>query len=226
MRVVALAVLVACLWSARAAAQTSSDPLLPGRFELATGTFWMGGMSFGTVDANERTASGGSYRLFSTDTGLTGSGGLSASVGVQISRSWQVEVVASYSAARLRTLVTGDVENAANITPSEIVSEIMVDGNLLVRLGRLRIGPRTLPFLVGGAGLTRDLHQGPTLLVTGGPTFHFGGGVTHLLGVREGFLKGVGLKADVRVEVHRQGITLDPPMAAMPSVAVSLFGRF
>ena len=95
--------------------------------------------------------------------------------------------------------LSNDVEQVPGVAVSERLNEVLVDGGLLVRLDSLRRPHRTWPYLTGGVGLLRQMHEGAT---TGDNhrTLRLGGGVRHaLVSGRRGALKsiGLGIEADV-----------------------------
>ena len=61
-----------------------------------------------------------------------------------------------------------------------------------------------VPFLEGGAGYLRQLHQGNIASNTG-QIYHFGGGITYMFSKRPGRLTGLGFRADAHVYVPRKG---------------------
>jgi hypothetical protein len=100
------------------------------------------------------------------------------------------------------------------------IKEIMATAEKARRLGR-----RTIPFVAGGAGYLRQLHQGRTFIEQG-HVYHLGGGIRHWLIARDrGFIKAAGLRADGGVYVFVSGISFDghprPQAAASGSVFVA-----
>src|SRR5262245_42055714 len=144
-----------------AAAQTA--PALPGRLELAAGVRWTGDATIGAVRATETTPNGGRFQLFTTDSSLGAAVGLESSVAVRLTRSLDAEASVTFGAPDLRTRVSGDAEGAPGFTATESMKELTVEGSLLLHLTRMRLGPQAIPYLSGGAGFLRDLHEGDTL---------------------------------------------------------------
>jgi hypothetical protein len=171
----------------------------------------IGGASLGSADANLRAnaTTKQPYRLFSTDSDVATGKSLHARVGFALSRRFAVESGVVFSHPRIRTSVSGDVEGAPALTVDEAVDQYFIEAALVVRLDEIRLGRRTVPFVAGGVGYLRQLHEGLTVIEEG-HLYHLGGGVRHWLLTRDrGFVKSAGLRADGRVYVLVSGISFD-----------------
>ena len=225
-----LVVLSAWAWSlggANVRAQSARD-LEAGTFELSAGALWMGSASFGSRDATLTSASGGRFSLFSTASELAGASGVEGRVGGRITRLVQVEGSASYTVPQLQTRVSADTEGGGSVTASEPIRQISLEGSVLVRLARRRIGSRGVPFISAGAGYVRQLHDSQ-ILIQAGRTYYAGGGVKFPLVSPNGRgkrLKQLGVRVDARAVVRTGGVTLDGRAHTVPALAASLFTRF
>ena len=204
-------------------AQTAGGPPFR-RVEVELGGGILGGASLGSADANLRAnaATKQPYRLFSTATRVTPERSVHARVGFALSRRFAVEGGGVFSRPAIRTSVSADVEGAPAVTVDERVDQYFVEASLLVRLDEIRLGSRTIPFLAGGGGYLRQLHEGLTVIEQG-HLYHLGGGITHWLLARDrGFVRAAGLRADGRLYVLMSGISFDgrprPHAAASGSV--------
>jgi opacity protein-like surface antigen len=206
---------------------------LSPRVEVGVGGRWFGRASLGQADANATTADGGTFRLFSTESELAPAFALEGRLGVRLSRALQLEGSVSYGTPEFRTDVTLDVEGAADETVSESVRQIALEGSIVAELSGWRIGERTTPFVSGGAGYLRQLHERGTLAETG-VIYHGGGGLNILLrrprppapGTRAPLAKSIGIRADVRAVVRTGGVTLNDGAHVSPAAGSSLFFRF
>jgi hypothetical protein len=201
-----------------------SVPQEQGRFEVAAGPVWTGRESFGVSSATETSASGGRFTLFQTSSALLGVWGVEARVGVRVTRALEAEASSSYSRPTLRTSVSADVENGDALAVDDLVRQITLDGSIVLKLERWRFG-RGVPFVSAGAGYVRQIHESNTLVSTG-QSYHVGGGAKYLLMARDGRLKGVGIRGDVRALVRTKGVAFDNRAHLSPVVAASLFFRF
>ena len=222
-----LASCVVLLLGAIAARDAAAQPAPagPGRLELSGGALWIGRTAIGAADANETTSSNGSFRLFTTSSDLAAAPSVDARIGVRLARSLAVEVETAYGRPELRVAISGDTENAAAVTAVEKIQQYMIGGGVLWYLPAIG-GPRFAPFVFGGGGYLRQLHD-QALLVQTGRYFQVGGGVTYLLSSRQGkWLKATGVRVDARAVVRRDGVAFASGAHTAPAVGGSLFVRF
>ena len=212
----------ACVLSASTVRAQSADDR--GRMEVSVGVMWTGAISLGTVAATEPSPSG-PFTLFSTSTELAAAPGVEARIGVRLTPVLEVEASSSYGRPQLRTAITGDAENGAPTTASDTLQQYTIDGAAVINVTRWRIAGRATPFVLAGAGYMRQLHEGNTLVVPG-QTYFAGGGIKYLLRARAHGLKGIGIRADARALMRRNGVAFDSSIRTSPVVAASLFVRF
>jgi hypothetical protein len=200
---------------------------LSGRYELAAGVSWNAPSSLGSADASLTNPSGGRYRLFSTSTEIAGAPAFDVRLGRRLTRAIQVELAASYSSPTLRSNISNDAENSAAIVASESIRQITVTGAAVFYVTRWRIASRILPFVTGGGGYLRQLHQGDTLAETGRIYFAGAGGAIPLISQRSSRAGSrFGIRADVRALFQTGGVSLGAERRVSPSVTASAFVRF
>jgi hypothetical protein len=210
-----------------AAAQTS-DPLPIGRFEVDAGGGWLGGARLGSGDANLRAPAPApaTFRLFSVDSRFAAAPTVHLKAGFAFSRRLGVEAGVTLSHPELRASVTNDAEAAPAITIAERIDQYSVDASVIVMIGELALGRRTLPFAAAGAGYLRQLHEGRTV-VEEGHVFHAGGGIKHWLLARDaGFISGAGLRVDARLYLMSGGIAFEDHPRPHGAVSGSVFLTF
>jgi hypothetical protein len=207
------------LASASAHAQTTVDPQA-ARVEVEVGGGLFGGARLGAGDANLRANAQARqpFRLFATESRLAGAPLVYVRAAVPLGRGLGIEGGVALEHPEVRTSLTADAEGAAGLTAVERIDQYAFDAGVVWRLDRLRIGGRLFPFVSGGAGYLRQLHEGRTL-IEHGQVYHVGGGVKYWLLTRpNGFLRSAGLKGDVRMQLLRGGIAFEDrarPHAAM-----------
>jgi hypothetical protein len=147
--------------AAPAYGQAVGDPPIR-RVEVEFGGGIFGGASLGTADANLRAnaTTKQPYRLFTSDTSFGAAPSLHVRAGFAWSRRFAVEGGFVVSRPALRTSVSGDVEGASSLTVDERIDQYFLEGSVLVRIDEIRFGPRTVPFVAGGVGYVRQLHDG------------------------------------------------------------------
>src|SRR3954469_2411764 len=187
------------------------------RLEVGFGVQWLGAQPLGTKAATETTAAGSAATLFNTSSELAGAGGLDGRVGVRLTRSLMGEAEASYVKPALRVAISGDTEGAAALTVTETLEQFTIGGGVRWLLPGRNWSPRFSPFVTGGGGYLRQLHEAGTFVETG-RYYAVGGGVSTLLGAGGRFhTKGVGVRGDVRAVIRSKGVAFDGGSAASAS---------
>ena len=202
---------VLLLTTGTVSAQTSGE-----RFEVGGGVRFVGPEALGRVDANETNPGGGSFRLFTADSTLHALVGLEARFGVRVTPALRLEATGSYGASDLNVKLNSDAEGAADVTASERVRQFTLEGAAVIELTSWRFGARSMPFLSGGAGYVRALHE-DRVLVDEGALWFAGGGVDLLFG-------STGLRFDARA-LFQRGVINDG-VHVSPALGASVFMRF
>src|SRR5262249_57342643 len=125
--------------------------------------------------------------------------------------SLMVEAGASRARPELRVEI---VETANDIEPislsttaTERVEQFMAGAGLVWYVPVRQ--PRVAPFLSGGGGYLRQLHETATLVVTG-RYYQFGGGVAYPLTSQSGgWVKTMGLRLEARALIRVNGVAFD-----------------
>jgi len=222
--VVVLAFCAALAPARRAWAQPRPAPDPAPGFEISGGIEWMGGASFGTVNANEVVASGGAFPLFKVTNELGGTLGVNARIGKRVWRTFELEGSGSYSRPELRSTTTGDVESAPDLTATDRLRQITVEGAVLFTTPRWRIG-RAAPFLSVGGGYLRQLHEGDTF-AQDGRIYAVGGGARLPFLSRTRRPRSLGLRVDARAVVRTRGAAPDGASHLSPAVSLSGYVGF
>ena len=136
-----------------------------GRLELGIGVVWSGPTRFPRVDADETGSDGEPFSLFNSKSDPQSVVGLEGRVAVRVSRRIQLEVSGSYGRSRLRTRITDDFEDIADIEISEKTIHAIAQGAIIAHFDR-RVA-NGLPFVTFGGGYLRELHEGQTVVETG-----------------------------------------------------------
>ena len=170
-RTLALAACVLLCGRGNAAAQTYIGPDKPhaGTFEVSGGGAFVSGFDMGSRRATlTRSTATERYDLFSSESEVSGFPGLYARAGLYLSRAIAVEGGLRYSRPELSTRLSNDAESAPDETAIEVASSYVIDGSILFHLTGLAFaGGRGVPFLSGGGGYLRELHEKNQLVETG-----------------------------------------------------------
>ena len=220
--VTALLLILTCASSASAQFRRQLDAPTAGSWEIGGGGFWGSSVDFGERRAQQtRNPTTGSepLDLFVTDSSLEPAAGAQAYLAYYIVPAIAIEAGLRWSQPRLRVRVTSDFEDADPTTAEERLTQYQFDGSLVVHLTNLRFADESaVPFLIGGVGHIRELHQGEELVETG-TAFHGGGGLKWWFGSgRERF----GLRIEARVTSRSGGFDFDEERRTEPSAGVSL----
>jgi hypothetical protein len=218
-RALAIAVALSVCVPGAAAAQTYAASRGPHArsFEVTGGVVWSGGYDAGSALATlSRNPSTGSTPLteFQTDSRVLGATGLDAHVGLYVARHVSAEATFQYSRPILRTRITGDFESAASVDADDKTSSYLVGGSVLYHFGDGRV----VPFVEGGGGYLRQLHEGNTELLTGAE-LHAGGGLKYWLGTRT---HRYGLRVDALASSRTKSIAFEQKRRVVLSFAAGL----
>jgi hypothetical protein len=222
-----LAIAIALAATLPASAQTAGPPTA-GQIEVDAGGGWLGGARVGSGDANLRaaTAAPTPFRLFSVDSRVAAAPTFHVKAGYAFTRRFGVEGGLTFGHPELRASITNDAEAAPPITIAERIDQYSVDASLIVMIRELAPGGRTLPYVSGGAGYLRQLHEGRTV-VEEGQVVHAGGGVKHWLVARDrGFINGAGLRVDARLYLMSGGVTFEDGPRPHGAISGSVFVAF
>lgn len=198
------------------------------RFEIAVGGLWIGSAALDSGDAELRAnqTPAAPFRLFSTDTRAASAPGFDGRLGYWLTRAIAIEGGFVRVQPELQTRISADAEDGAPITVAERLDQYFVDANVLWLLERFRFLGRTVPFVSGGGGYLRQLHDGRTLIETG-QVYNAGGGLRHWLRVRDTtWIRAVGVRLDGRVYVLVGGVQLEERPRTHGALSGSLFLTF
>ncbi len=209
-------VLALAAWPAVANAQTAAsspgtgEPGRGGSLEITAGGQLLTPQSLGSVSATmvSNSTSGSAYDYFVVNGTRALAPAFRGTLGYNITPTFTVEGGFTVSRGSVQATVSNDVEGAAGVTASEQMTQYFIDAALLVHLRHLAFaGGAGIPFVEGGAGYLRQMHEGSFVKQTG-QIYHFGGGVTYMFSRRHGGqLSGIGLRVDAQAFVPRSSYT-------------------
>jgi hypothetical protein len=120
-----------------------------------------------------------------------------------------------YARPRLSVRLAGDAESAADTTAEETLSHYAFEGTLVWHLRHLSFASgRAIPYLAGGGGYLRELHEGNQLVETG-QEYHALGGLKLWLGSRA---RRFGLRIEGGVSARKKGFDPDDAVRPLPIV--------
>jgi hypothetical protein len=193
-----------------------------GSWEVSGGAIWSDGYDLGTRSAElTRNTGGGTgpFDLFTASTEVTTATGGQGRIGVYLSRSVALEAGAQFLRPVVSSRLADDAEEAEDTTATETISRYVFDGAVVFHLTGLSFnGGKGVPFLTGGAGYLRELHDRDELIETG-VTYHAGAGLKLWFGQGS---RRLGLRADVGVAMRDGGFDFSEERRTVPTAGISL----
>jgi len=220
-RRIMIQVAIALSAAAPAVAQSGGQASVsgPGRWELTGGGVLIGGYELGERSAELTPNTGSSsFEEFTTDNTVKPAFGLQARIGFVVTPALTVEGGFRFARPVYQVRISGDVEDAPDTTAEETLSQYLFDGSIVWHLGR----GRAVPFLFGGAGYLRELHE-DDVFVEEGLEYHAGGGIKWWFG--EGH-RGVGVRAEAGVSIRDGGFDFKDGQRIVPTAGGFLFYAF
>ena len=209
---------------ASAAAQMYIGHDIPrrGNVEISGGVVWSGGYDVGSASAEETRNTGtgtGPFVLFSASSEADPAVGLQGRLGVYLARSVSVEGGVFVARPDISTRLTGDADSAPDLTATETLTRLIIDGSVLFHLTGASFGDgRGMPFVIGGAGYLRDAHEKNEVIETG-QEFHVGGGLHYWFGQGK---HRFGVRADAAISWRTGGADAADTTRTAPMVAGSM----
>ena len=224
----AIILLALCATPSLARAQVYIGRDIPhrGSVEASGGVTYSAGYDLGTISAEETRNTGGTtggatgpFVLFTATSRAKGSPGVQGRLGVFLTRSASIEGGVQLARPILSTELSDDFESAPDVTATETLTRLLVNGSLVMHLTGLSFaGGKGVPFVLGGGGYIRELHEKNEVVETG-HEFHAGAGLHVWYGQGK---HRVGLRTDVGVSWRRGGADADDVQRTVPTAGVSL----
>lgn len=214
---IAVAVLVAL--PVTAAAQPYAGTRAPHKrsFEVSGGVLWTGGYDAGSADATltrNTTTGPGPLTLFVVNGRVRSAPGADAHLGVFLGRRVAAEATFQYSRPILRARVTSDFESAPDTDADGTITSYLLGGSLLYHFGEGRF----VPFVSGGGGYLRQLHEDNADLLTG-TEVHAGGGLKYWLGTGT---RRLGVRLEAQGSGRSKSVAFIQKRRVVPTVTAGL----
>jgi hypothetical protein len=223
--VLALGLTLAAVVAAPASAQPAAAAAGRGVWEVGGGAVFVGGYDLGTsvAELTPNTGNTTPVTLFRTENTVRPAFGVQARIGYIVSSALVIEAGFRYAQPTYEVRVTGDFESAADATIDERISQYLFEGSAVWHFnGAAFAGGRAVPFVVGGAGYLRELHD-EDAYVEDGYEYHAGAGVKWWFNDRR---RGFGIRGEVGVSIRDGGFDFEDSRRWVPTAAGSLVYRF
>jgi hypothetical protein len=182
----------------------------------------------GDVTANLRRNTTGTpppFPLLRAESKIEGAWAADLRVGIALTRSMELEVGGSYATPELAVTISEDDELGEGAFASERIEQYAVDVSGVYLLPNLTIASRLRPYVVGGGGYLRQLHEGRLKVETGG-TLHVGGGLRFWWQGGRPNQRSLGARAEVRYVRRIGGIDFEERARSFPRVSLLAFAGF
>lgn len=193
-----------------------------GTVELSGGLTYSAGYDLDSISAEETRNTGGatgSFVLFTATSRAKPSLGVQGRLSVFLSPSLSLEGGVQLAHPVLSTKLSDDFESAPDVTATETLTRIIAEGSVVLHMTRLSFaGGKGVPFVLGGGGYLRELHEKNEVVETG-HAYHAGAGVHLWFGHGK---HRVGLRGDVGVAWRRGGADTADVQRTVPTAGVSL----
>jgi len=190
-----------------------------GSIEVGGGGNWGPGFETGrTIAELTRGGQSDGFDLFTSEEDVSGFPGLHAWLGFYLSRALSLEGGVRFSKPELAYRLSGDAESAPDETAAETLSSYVFEGSALFHFTQAAFaGGRGIPFVSGGGGYIRELHESNQLVETGNE-IHVTGGFKYWFGSGD---HRFGLRAEAGISSREQGFDKEEGRRTLPLV---LFG--
>lgn len=218
------ALVLGCL-SVDVASAQEAPALRAHRVVLEGGVVWSGSYDVGDIDARLRSNAVGStpppFTWFSASSQVRSVPSVAARVGFTLTPTLAIEGGGMFGMPRVAVTITGDAETTRQDLEGEQLRQYLLDGAVVWHLP-VRLGPRVRPFVIGGAGYLRQLHEERTMVETG-QVYYAGVGARYWIRGGSGTARSLGLRGDLRANLRRGGIDFEDKARVYSTLAVHLF---
>lgn len=184
------------------------------RLDVTVSGAWWNGYDLGQGRASitgPQTPTGSPVTLFDTDAAIVSGPGAELRLGWRLFRGVYAEATGGLGVNTIEARVSGDIEEAPALTVSSTLTQIAIEGGGLIDLPALRLSAGNLvPFVDGGGGYLRRVHE-KRLLIETGRTMYVGAGLKwHSAAARpRGLVQRLVVRADARFVSRTAGVDVD-----------------
>ena len=213
------------LMLATSASAQQAPQLRDNRVTIYAGPTWLGGYEVGSATAQLRGNAPGltppPFILFRAESRFAPTTAPELRVGVSLTPRLSVEGGASLSHPRIAVSISADPETSVQELPGEKLQQYVFDGGVSWQVP-INLGRRLAPFVVGGAGYLRQLHEDRTLAETG-RIYYAGGGARYWLRGGHGNARPIGIRGDLRINLRNKAIDFEDKMRTYPAFSTFVF---
>ena len=194
-----------------------------GSWEIGGGYAFVAGYDFDTsnADLTRNTASGADrFTLFITDSSVQAAHAVSGQLGYYFSPRWAVEGGIRFARPVFRTELSDDAEGAPDTVAEETLDQYLFSASVVYHFAGA--GRSIVPFVAGGGGYLRELHESQELVETGAE-YHASVGIKNWFGTAR---RRFGVRAEGGFSFRDGGFDFDEKVRVVPTFGVSLVYLF
>ena len=184
------------------------------RLDVTISGSWWDGYDLGQRRAaitGPQTPTGSPVTLFDADVAIRPGPGAELRLGWRVFNGVYAEATGGVGMNTLEAHVHDDIEHAPAMTASSSLTQITIEGGALIELPTWRLSNGNLvPFVAGGGGYLRQVHEDRVLVETG-QTLYAGGGVKWQSAVvkPQRFVQRLLLRGDLRFVTRTGGVDVE-----------------
>lgn len=221
-------VIVISVLSGRLAFAQEAPALRAHQVTLGASLVWARGYDIGDATAQLRGNTTGptapAFGWFTAESRVGQAIAPALHVGFAFTPTMAIEGGIAFARPRVAVAISGDAEAASQELPGEQVDQYEIGAGLTWQLP-IGLGRKSAPFVTLGGAYLRQLHEDRALAETG-QVYYAGGGARYWLAGGHGATTAVGVRADGRINLRKDGIDFENKMRTYPSLTLSLFVGF
>jgi hypothetical protein len=221
-------VTLVCLLASAGSAFAQSAPAFESKqFVVSAGLLTSRGYPIGdrTADLRRNATNATPFTLFRAESDIEGAPGFDARLAYALSRAFSVEVAGTFSRPQLRVRITEDAESTPSIDAGEEIGQFTVDVSGLWHLPGRTLGSRARPYVIGGGGYLRQLHEDRYLVETGSVAYG-GGGVHYWFRGGSTGQRAMGVRGEASIVMRSRGIDFEDKRRTYPRLSALGFIAF
>ena len=194
-----------------------------GSWEISGGYTFVGGYDLDSTNAeltrNTTTGTDG-FVLFITDASVEAAHSIGGQLGYYFSPRWAVEGGLRFGKPVFRMQLSDDAEGAPDTVAEDTLDQYLFSASVVYHFAGA--GRSIVPFVAGGAGYLRELHEGQELVETGAE-YHASVGIKNWFGpARRRF----GVRAEGGLSFRDGGFDFEEKVRMVPTFGVALVYLF
>jgi hypothetical protein len=208
--------------------QASDPSFRPRHVTVSAGGAFAASYPVGDTTANLRRNSAGTpppFPLLRAESRIEATWAADLRIGVALTRALELEAGGSYATPQLAVTISQDDELGESAFASERIEQYAVDFSAVYLIPNLTVASRVRPYVIGGGGYLRQLHEGRFKVETGS-TLHVGGGLRYWWRGGRATQRSLGARAEVRYVRRSGGIDFEEQARSFARVSLLGFAGF